>query len=47
MRATNLARVVEPASKNALAESRTLAPVVVVPADLAATRVPALRVPPL
>jgi hypothetical protein len=47
MRATNLARVVEPASKNALAESRALAPVVVAPADLAATRVPALRVVPL
>jgi hypothetical protein len=47
MRATNLARVVEPASKNALAESRALAPLVVAPADLAATRVPALRVVPL
>jgi hypothetical protein len=44
MRATNLARVVEPASKNALAKARALAPAQ--PEALLA-RVPELRVVPL
>jgi hypothetical protein len=47
MRATNLARVIEPVSKSAPAESRKLAPVVVAQPEAAAGRVPALRVVPL
>jgi PilZ domain len=47
MRATNLARVVEPASKNALGEAPALAPAVVPQSEVAAPRVPALRVVPL
>jgi hypothetical protein len=53
MRATNLARVIEPVSETAPAESRKLAPVVVTvvaqpqAAEAAAARVPALRVVPL
>jgi PilZ domain len=47
MRATNLARVIEPASKVAPAESCTLAPVVVPQSAAAASPLPRLRVVPL
>jgi hypothetical protein len=47
MRATNLARVIEPASKTVPAESRALVPVVVPQAGAVASRAPALRVVPL
>jgi hypothetical protein len=50
MRATNLARVIEPDSKSVSAESRKLAPVVVTVVaqpEAATARVPALRVVPL
>jgi hypothetical protein len=47
MRATNLARVVEPASKNALAKALMLAPVVAPQPEGIPARVPELRVVPL
>lgn len=47
MRATNLARLVEPASRNALAEARGMVPIVVRQPEPAPARVPALRVVPL
>jgi hypothetical protein len=47
MRTTNLARVIEPVSKTAPAESRVLGPVVVPHTEPVASRAPALRVVPL
>jgi PilZ domain len=47
MRATNLARVIEPASKTVPAESRALVPVVVPQTETVASRAPTLRVVPL
>jgi PilZ domain len=47
MRATNLARVIEPASKTVPAESRALVPVVVPQTEAVASRAPTLRVVPL
>ena len=47
MRATNLAKVIEPAAKSAPAESRMVAAVAMPQPEAAATRVPALRLVPL